>query len=176
MDRFHQRNPASGTFTLLRNSPGYFAILASFFKLLQSVALLYGKLHLRKFVFDFGSARSVFVFLRSYFLSQSLTLRKRFLWQGAHWLLKSLYIYINFALELLESTISDKSPWDTLRQIAFSLSFDTYAILLPSHHVKHPPLPPKQCCFAEKYLCGLKPTLIRGGGGGKRMIFKRISL
>ena len=41
------------------------------------------------------------------------------------------------------STISDKSPWDTLRQIAFSLSFDTYAILLPSHHVKHPPLPPK---------------------------------
>ena len=74
------------------------------------------------------------------------------------------------------TTISDKSPWDTLRQIAFSLSFDTYAILLPSHHVKHPPLPPKQCCFAEKYLCGLKTTLIRGGGGGKRMIFKRISL
>ena len=38
---------------------------------------------------------------------------------------------------------------------------------LPSHHVKHPPLPPKQCCFTEKYLCGLKTTLIRGGGGGK---------
>ena len=74
------------------------------------------------------------------------------------------------------ATISDKSPWDTLRQIAFSLSFDTYTILLPSHHVKHPLLPPKQCCFTEKYLCGLKTTLIRGGGGGERIIFKRISL
>ena len=72
-----------------------------------------------------------------------------------------------FTIKLYLPTISDKSPWDTLRQIAFSFSFDTYAILLPSHHVKHPPLPPKQCCFAEKYLCGLKTTLIRGGGGGK---------
>ena len=33
--------------------------------------------------------------------------------------------------------------------------------------MKHPPLPPKQCCFAEKYLCGLKTTLIRGEEGGK---------
>ena len=28
--------------------------------------------------------------------------------------------------------------------------------------MKHPPLPPKQCCFTEKYLCGLKTTLIGG--------------
>ena len=72
-----------------------------------------------------------------------------------------------FTIKLYLPTISDKSPWDTLRQIAFSLSFDTYAILLPSHHVKQPPLPPKQCCFVEKYLCGLKTTLIRGEEGGK---------
>ena len=67
-------------------------------------------------------------------------------------------------------TISDKSPWDTMWQIAFSLSFDTYTILLPSHHVKHPPPPPtpaKQCCFTGKYLCGLKTTLISGEEGKK---------
>ena len=80
------------------------------------------------------------------------------------WMLHAHHLHL--ALKS-STTISDKSPWDTLRQIAFSFSFDTYAILLPSHHVKHPPLPPKQCCFTEKYLCGLKTTLIRGGGGGK---------
>ena len=106
MDRFHQCNPASGRFIFLWNSPRDLAILVSFSKLFQSAAPLYWKPHLRKFVFEgFGNARSVFVLLRSYFLSQSLTLRKRFLRQGAHWLFKILYININFALERLESMV-----------------------------------------------------------------------
>ena len=39
--------------------------LSSFFKLFQSIAPLYLKLFLRKFVFGFGSARSIITFLRS---------------------------------------------------------------------------------------------------------------
>ena len=60
-----------------------------------------------------------------------------------------------------------KSPWDTLGQIAFSLSFVTYTRVLPSHNVEHPLLPSKQCCFTAKYLCGLKTTLISREEEGK---------
>ena len=66
-------------------------------------------------------------------------------------------------------TISVKSPWDTLRQIVFSLSFDTYKrVCLRIIRLNAPPPPPKkkkekkQGCFVRKYVCVLKTTSIWG--------------
>ena len=83
-------------------------------------------------------------------------------------------IYLFYLLSFYISTrfmISVKNPWDMYLKTNhfFSLIWDMHKFC--PHIMLDAPTLPKQFCFTEKYLCGLKTTMINGG-----MILKIIRL